>query len=74
MRQKKKGKKKTQDFSVFRETEAVNEAERVRCADRFLSSLKKAELLTSAPLHLYSETIYSVQIWTRELEYILEVK
>lgn len=24
-----------QDFSVFRETKAVNEAERVRCADRF---------------------------------------
>lgn len=57
--------RKTQDFYVFRETKAVNEAERVRCADRFLSSLKKAELLTSAPLHLYSDTIYSVRICTR---------
>lgn len=41
----KKRKRKTQDFSVFRETEAVNEAERVRCADRFLSSLKKSRAL-----------------------------
>lgn len=41
----KKKKRKTQDFSVFRETEAVNEAERVRCADRFLSSLKKSRAL-----------------------------
>lgn len=30
-----KKERKIQDFSVFRETKAVNEAERVRCADRF---------------------------------------
>lgn len=41
----KEKKNKTQDFSVFGETEAVNEAERVRCADRFLSSLKKSRAL-----------------------------
>ncbi len=54
-------------LSDSRESKAVNEAEQVRCVDRFLSSLKKAKFLTSELLHLYSVAIYSVQIWTGEL-------
>lgn len=60
-------KKKEKNWSDSRESKAVNEAEQVRCVDRFLSSLKKAKILTSEPLHLYSVAIYSAQIWTGEL-------
>lgn len=59
--------RKKKNWSDSRESKAVNEAEQVRCVDRFLSSLKKAKILTSEPLHLYSVAIYSAQIWTGEL-------